>query len=373
MGRSIERIETPAGDPAWQVCGYADVKALLADQRVGRGHPEPARAPKYSKVDLSGRPAGGSESEYPEHARWRRAMNKVFSPTSFERLTPSIRKIAKRAVGRLAAKPRSADLNVEFSTPFTSEVMCALLGMPTDDIELFRRWTEEGAQNSDIGRAMGGIRLLMSYVADVVSRKRESPGDDAVSMLLAAEKEPSKVHEGRVVKLVGGMLAFGRETPASVIDWGTMLLLTHPDQRELLQNDPSLTASTVEEVLRKFKPPAATDRGLLRYAHTDINIGGTEIRTGEMLLLDVMTANHDGEIFHDPDQFDIRRDPNPHLTFGHGFYICNFTKLARIEIGIALTTLLANLPDLQLAEPPTQLELKDHLRTGGLARLPVAW
>src|SRR5579875_2933831 len=103
MGRSIERITTPAGDPAWRVCGYADVKALLADQRVGRGHPDPARAPRYSKVDLSGRPAGGSESEYPDHARWRRAMNQVFSTASFERLTPAIRDIADRAARRLAA------------------------------------------------------------------------------------------------------------------------------------------------------------------------------------------------------------------------------------------------------------------------------
>jgi cytochrome P450 len=373
MGRSIERIETPAGDPAWRVCGYADVKALLADQRLGRGHPDPARAPRYSKVDISGRPASGSETEYADHVRWRRAMNKVFSPVSFERLTPSIQGIAERAARRLVSRQPPADLNEEFSTPLASEVMCALLGMPTEDIVLFRTWTEEGAQNADIGRAMGGIRLIMSYVADVVRRRRAKPGDDAVSMLLAAGKDPPRVHEGKVVKLVSGMLAFGRETPASVIDWGAMLLLTHPDQRMLLQEHTSLAAGAVEEVLRKFKPPAATDRGLLRYAHTDIDMAGITIRTGDMLLLDVMTANHDPEIFRDPDQFDIRRDPNPHLTFGHGFYICNFTKLARIEIGIALTALFGEVGGLRLAEPPSALELKDHLRTGGLKRLPVTW
>ncbi|MBV9449446.1 MAG: cytochrome P450 [Streptosporangiaceae bacterium] len=373
MGRSIERIETPAGDPAWQVCGYADVKALLADQRVGRGHPDPGSAPRYSKEDLSGRPAGGSESEYADHARWRRAMTRVFSPSSFERLAPAIRDIAERSVRRLAARKPPVNLNEEFSTPLASEVMCELLGMPTEDIGLFKAWTEEGAQNSDIERAMGGITRLMSYVADVVRRKRENPGDDAVSMLLAAESHPSKVHEGKIVKLVGGMLAFGRETPASVMDWGAMLLLTNPDQRRLLQENPALATGAVEEVLRKFKPPAATDRGLLRYAHTDIDVGGVRIRTGDMLLLDVMTANHDDEIFHDPDKFDIKRDPNPHLTFGHGFYICNFTKLARLEIGTALASLFSELPELQLAEPPTQLQLKDHLRTGGLERLPVTW
>jgi pentalenolactone synthase len=169
------------------------------------------------------------------------------------------------------------------------------------------------------------------------------------------------------------MLAFGRETPASVIDWGVMLLLTNPGQRRLLTDDPGLALGAAEEVLRKFKPPAATDRGLMRYAYADIEADGQLIRSGDMVLLDVMAANNDPAVFPDPERFDITRSPNPHLTFGYGFYMCNFTRLARAEIATSLQALLSQLPDLELAEPPSQLRMKEHLRSGGLTQLPVTW
>src|ERR1017187_1725197 len=343
MARSVEQIKPPAGDPAWPVRGYAEVRSLLADQRVGRGHPDPARAARYSDVDLAGRPASGSESEYTDHGQWRKAMNKVFSPQNLEQLTPTVMSIAERLAKDLAGRQPPADLNEAFSTPLTSEVMCALLGVPTDDIALFRHWTAEGAQNSDMERSMRGIRGLMSYVTNLVSRHRTAPGDTPVSLLVRADQDGSGNNLGKIVKLVSGMLAFGRETPASVIDWGVMLLLTNPEQRRLLQEDPQLAQGAAEEVLRKFKPPAATDRGLMRYAFADL------------------------------ERFEIPRTPNPPLTFGYGFYMCNFTRLARSEIAASLTTLLSQLPGLRLDEPPDQLKMKDHLRSGGLTRLPVSW
>jgi pentalenolactone synthase len=373
MAEPIERITTPAGDSAWHITGHPDVKALLGDQRLGRAHPDPATAGRYSADDIAGRPAGGSETEYSEHAWWRKAMNKVFSPAGLERWTPAVEKIARQVAGQLALRPTPADLNDAYSTPLASQVMCTVLGVPTSDIERFREWTEEGAQATDLERSLGGIRLLMSYARDLVTQRRGRDGNDIISVLLAAGTGPPGIHEGRVVKLVAGMLAFGRETPASVIDSGALLLLTHPEQRRLLQDEPSLMPRAVEEILRHFKPPAATDKGLLRYAHEDLEASGNAIRAGDMVLLDLMAANHDRDVFPEPGRFIVDREPNPHLTFGHGFYMCNFTRLARAEIGIALGTLLEQFPDLDLAAPPSQLQLKSHLRTGGLERLPVTW
>jgi Cytochrome P450 len=372
MARSIERIEAPSGDPAWHICRHADVKALLADQRLGRGHPDPAHAGRYSKDDIAGRPAGGSESEYAEHTWWRKAMNKVFSPAGLERMTPVVEKIASRMADELASRPTPADLNETYSTPLTSQTMCTLLGVPTEDIERFQSWTEEGAQATDAARSANGMNLLLTYAARLVNQRRNNPGNDRVSVLVGAGNG-ARSHEGRVVKLLAGMLAFGRETPASVIDWGTLLLLTNPDQRDLLRRDPALVPTAVEEILRLFKPHAATDKGLQRYAHTDIEVDGVTIRAGDMVLLDVMTANRDPDLFPEPERFNITRDPNPHLTFGYGFYMCNFTKLGRAEIAIGLGTLFERFPKLDLAEQPDQLQVKEHLRTGGLARLLVTW
>jgi pentalenolactone synthase len=373
MACAIERINTPAGDPAWHVTSHPEVRRLLADQRLGRAHPDPASAGRYSDVDIAGRAAGGSESEYTEHAWWRKAMNKVFSPAGLERVTPSVQKIALQVADELAGMTPPIDLSEAYSTPLTSLVMCELLGVPAEDIADFRDWTEEGAQATDIERSMGGIRHLMSYAHGLVRESRKKGGDDVTSVLLAAGQEKPKVHEARVVKLLAGMLAFGRETPASVINWGTMLLLTNPDQRQLLRGNPQLLPQVVEEVLRLFKPPAATDHGLLRYANDDIAVGNVTVRAGDMVLLDAMAANHDGDVFEDPESFIITRDSNPHLTFGHGFYMCNFTKLARAEIGIALGTLFENFPALELAASADDLQLNEELRTGGLASLPVAW
>ena len=373
MVRPIERIMTPAGDPAWHVTRHAEGKALLGDQRLGRAHPAPATAGRYSLEDIAGRPAGGSEVEYSEHAWWRRAMNKVFSPAGLERWTPEVEKIAGEVAARLALMTAPADLSDAYSTPLTSQVMCAVLGVPAGDIERFRAWTEEGAQATDLERSLGGIRLLMAYARDLVAQRRGQAGTDVISVLMAAGNEQPGRHEGRVIKLVAGMLAFGRETPASVIDSGALLLLTNPGQRRMLQEEPSLITQAVEEILRHFKPPAATDQGLLRYAHEDLEVSGTPVGAGDMVLLDLMAANHDSDVFPEPDRFVVNREPNPHLTFGHGFYMCNFTRLARAEIGIALGTLLERFPALDLAAPPDQLHIKDHLRTGGLDRLPVTW
>src|SRR5690349_5135489 len=140
MGRSIERVETPSGHPAWHVVGYAEVKALLADQRLGRSHPDPAHAGRYSAGGIAGRPAGGGAAELAEHAWWRRTMSKVFSPAQLARLTPTVRAVAARVAEELSQVPRPAELSERYSTPLASRVMCALLGVPTDDVDRFREW-----------------------------------------------------------------------------------------------------------------------------------------------------------------------------------------------------------------------------------------
>lgn len=373
MGRSIERIETPAGDPAWWVGGYVEVKGLLADQRLGKAHPEPAQASRYSSVDLAGRPIGGSDTEYAEHTEWRRSMNRVFSPQNLERMTPTIREIAIELAEELSTRRPPANLSDVYCTPLSSRVICLLLGVPAEDIEQFREWTAEGAQAADIDRAMTGIRLLMSYVAGLMRQRQREPAGDAISQLFAARTDPSKLYEGRVAKLVSGMLAFGRETPASSLDWGAMLLMSNPDQLDLLRERPELMEGAVEEILRLFRPPAATQEGLVRYAHAEIAIGEVTFQRGDMVLLDLVAANHDERVFPEPERFDITRSPNPHVSFGHGFYMCNFTRLARAELAVGLGTLFDRVPALRLATAPDRLAVKEHLRSGGLAELPVTW
>jgi pentalenolactone synthase len=369
----IQLIRTPAGDPAWRITRHSVVKDLLADARLGLTHPNPSAASWYSKVDLAGRPMGRSGSEYEEHTWWRRAMNKVFSPQRLRERAPRIQQIADDLSARLSRQPSPADLRELFTVPLCSRIICELLDVPYDQIDRLRDWSEQGAYAADIRRSMEGIRAQMMYVVRLVGERGRDPGDDLISELLALDIRKAKLYQGRVVKLVSGMLGFGRETPAATIDSAVVLLLTHPDQRDLLRREPVRLADAIEEILRLFRPPAASQGGLLRYAHTDIAVGDTSIRSGDMVILDIVAANHDPSVFAGPDRFDITRRPNPHLGFGHGFYMCNFSALARVELEIALTTLLDRFPGLSLAEPPERLTVKSHLRTGGLAHLPVRW
>jgi len=142
MIQTVEQVETPAGDPAWHIGRYPQVKALLADSRLGRAHPDPARASWYSRDDVAGRPARGAETEYADHAGWRKAMNKVFSPSGLERMIPAVRTVAGQVADEMAAATPPADLNDSFAIPLTSRVMCTLLGIPAEDIDRVKRTME---------------------------------------------------------------------------------------------------------------------------------------------------------------------------------------------------------------------------------------
>jgi cytochrome P450 len=226
-------------------------------------------------------------------------------------------------------------------------------------------------EQTDVRRSLLGLKRLMSYVNSLISQRRERPGDDLLSTLLATE-EFDDAHAGMIPNLVAFLLGLGWQVPASAIDYGVLLLTTNPDQLKLFREDPALRPGAVEEILRLFSSASAAVGGLDRYANSDIELDGVTIRAGEMVLLDVPAGNRDLRVFPEPERFDIRRNPNPHLTFGHGLYYCNFNRIARAEMEIALSAVLDRFPTLRLAEDPDRLEYRDRPQSGPV-RLPVTW
>lgn len=352
--------------------GHPEAKALLIDERIGMSHPDPATAGWYTLDDVSGRPRGGSETEYLEHGEWRRAMNKVFSPGKLAQAAARTDDVAEELISRLADADGPVDINAEYSLPLCSAVILHLLDIPDVHLNVFQEWTEDGATTGDVGRSLKGMQALLSFASRLVRERRASEQTDAVAELLRAS-EGGGTDAGRVVKLIAGMLAFGRETPAAALTNGILLLVTHPGELDRLRADPALFGSAVEEVLRMFRPPAATPHGLLRYAHERLTIGDQVIGKGDMVLIDIARANFDDRVFARPRTFDVGRQPNPHVTFGSGFYMCNFAKLARIQLGTALRILFTRLPELRLAGDPADLRYKTHLRTQAIEALPLTW
>jgi cytochrome P450 len=365
----VTRVRTPAGDPAWLVLRYDDVRALLANASLGRSHSDPDRAPRFSNAAILGRPAGNVETARADHSRQRMVANRSFSLRRMEALRPRVQAIVDELLGRLTGGSCPADLHEAFSFPLPVLVICELLGVPYEDREDFRRWSDGAVDMSDRQAAATSMESLNRYMRGLIERRREQPGEDVVSDLVHAA-DAGRLSEREMLGMAVGMLFAGHETTVTRIDMGVLLLLTHPDQRELLQRDPSLAPRAVEEVLRV----STTTVGVIpRYALADIEIAGVTLRAGEMVLLGMDMANRDVRAFADADRFDITRERNPHVTFGHGHRFCLGAPLARVEMQCVFGTLLRRLPGLRLAAPFEAIRDRSHLITGGVEELPVTW
>ena len=374
MTATISRILTPAQSEAWHVVGHAEARALLSDERLGLSHPDPSNAAWYTNDDVAGRPHGGSDREYAEHRVWRRTMALVFSNARLTAAAAGAGDIANELLDDIVDRDRPVDLIRAFAIPYCSRIILGMMDIPAEEVERFQRWSAEGAVTGDLSRALDGMQRMLSFVMRLARERRGGAGTDVISHLMRESAASGSAKAGpRAVKLLAGMLAFGRETPAAALVSGVLLLLTHPEQRDRLLADPALVPAAVEEILRFFPPPAATPDGLLRYVHSEVRIGDQVIPQGDMVLIDIFRANFDERVFADPERFDVGRQPNPHLGFGSGPYMCNFAKLARLELAAGLGALLARLPGLALAEPASSLRYKGHLRTRVLEALPVTW
>ncbi|MGH3815744.1 MAG: cytochrome P450 [Pseudonocardiaceae bacterium] len=377
MSTAIQRVTTPAGDPAWLVTGYDDVKALLSDPRLGRAHAEPERAARVSHSAIFGGPMGHPSTEAADHARTRRLLTPAFSARRMASLRPRVTAIIADLLDAMAHQTQPVDLHETVSFPLPVLVICELLGVPYADRRDFRRWSDDAAHMTDAARSQAGLMQLWQYMRELVDRKRAEPGDDVISDLVAATAADPELTVDGIAMLSAALLFAGHETTVTAIDRGVVLLLTHPEQADALRHDPVLVEPAVEEILRSWLPmrTSGTEQaaGLPRYANTDFTFGGVTIQTGELVMLGLRGANLDERAFRDPDRFDVHRTHNPHLTFGHGPRFCVGAPLARIELQALFPALLGRFPALRLAVPVESLRGRDELLTGGLVELPVTW
>jgi pentalenolactone synthase len=372
------RVRTPAGDPAWQVTRYADVRAFLGDDRLGMSHPDPERASRVSQSPLFGGPRGGDvEAERDNHSRMRRALSRSFAARRMESLRPRIQATTDRLLDEMARHGPPADLHEALSFPLPALVICELLGVPFEDRDDFRVWSDDAAHLSDRARAVAGLERLQGYMRGLIDRKRREPAEDVISDLIASRDERGEFSEDEIVGLAAGLLFAGHETTVAAIDKGAVLLLTTPDQRDALQRGPELAAQAVEEILRAPAPILETRRvgagGLPRYANVPVDIGGAAIEPGDLVMFDLRSANRDPAQFAEPDRFDVRREANAHVAFGHGPHFCLGAPLARIELQVVFGTLFRTFPTLRLAVPVEELRPRTGLLTGGFQELPVTW
>jgi pentalenolactone synthase len=362
----VARVETPTGDEAWLVTGYAQVKSLFTDERLGRSHPDPPSAPRASHFFLNGGPTGDFATELADLAQTRRLLSPAFTPRRMRLLRDRIEQIADELLDAAIAYGPPVDLHAALSYPLPLRVICELLGLPGQDRAMFQEMTGRLDDIYDAAGSEAAFETLRAYLLDHVARKRLEPGEDFFSDLISKDIDTDQI------VLSGVALLFaGHATTAAHIDFGTLFLLLHPDVRAALAADPAQIPAAVEELLRIA--PLGTRIGLLRYAREDLRCDSTAIRAGEAVLLMSSAANHDPAAFPDPDRFDPQRTGPAHLTFGLGPRFCLGANLARVELEVACAALLRRFPTLRLAEPVADLELSTTHLFEGLVRLPVTW
>lgn len=377
MSTSIQRVTTFTGDPAWSVTGgYDTLKALLADLRLGRSHPDPANAARYSESAMFGQAAPSSPTEQEDHAWMRRLLNRSFSVRRIAILRPKMQELVAVLLDELAGQTPPVDFHEAISFPLPALAICELFGVPFADRENFRRWSDEAGDPTDQARSQAGYDALSQYTRQLIAHKLQHPAEDTFSDLAAAHLEnPEYFTPDKVVKLGAGLLFAGHETTTAAIDKGVVLLLSHPDQRAALSQDPALVTTAVEEILR-FPDPTEEITGSVgvpRWTNAELTVDGVTIPARELVLLRVMDANCDKNVFSAPEVFDVNRTDNPHLKFGYGRYFCLGAPLLRMELQVLFGTLFHRFPTLRLAVPVEDLRTRSNVITGGLHELPVTW
>jgi cytochrome P450 len=367
--RPVTQARTPVGDIGWLICGYPEVKALLADDRLGRSHHDPDNAARYSGSMVQGGPLGDPATEEADYALMRRLLAPAFSARRMQKLHGEVQKLVEDLCDRMAAETSPVDIQKVITYALPVMVICRLLGVSADDRDQFRAWSDAATALYDEQHAAEGFAALAGYMDRLIQVKREQPADDLISDLVAAT-DGETVTDGYLSMLVAGLLFAGHETTVLRLDYGTLYMLARPEPRELIREDPSLVSGAVEEILRLGAPGRPP---LLHYSRVDMEVAGESIKAGDLVLLALEAANQDPKVFPDPARFDVTRRPNPHLTFGHGRHFCLGASLARIEMEVLFSTLFERFPALRLAVSLEEMRKHENPATGGLNTLPVAW
>ena len=290
----------------------------------------------------------------PQHARLRRLVSLAFSPKMVEGVIPKLAAFVDSTLDRIADLG-SCDLLVEYAMPVPAMVLTELLGAPFEDHRQVQAWVDAVANSMKpvledelVAKADVATVEFDAYIRGLMAERRRNPGDDLLSALIAAEEEGDRLTENELANLLFTIMAAGNETTTSLISSGTNMLLAHPDEYRKLVGDPSLIGNAVDEMLRYEAP---IQNSFMRIAACDTTLLGDEVVEGEMVAALVGAANRDPAVFDEPDRFLVdRRNADDHLSFGSGIHFCLGRRVGLQSAMVALSSLIARFPKLELAE-----------------------
>ncbi|MFJ3217567.1 cytochrome P450 [Kitasatospora sp. NPDC086801] len=363
------------GREAWLLTRYEDVRALLSHPAVSSNikHPAyPLQMPIPEEI-LAQMELPMVSMDPPDLTVRRKLLLPEFTFKQMQALRPLIQKLADEHVDAMLEEGKNGqvDLVQLLALPVPSKVFCELLGVPSEDAQLFQDYAVMTLNRDATPEERGANEYRMqAYLHQLVAAKEAAPGADLISRLIARNQEGPMLPQKDLISMISVLLVGGFDTTANMISLGIATLLRHPEQLEQIRRDPTLVPNAVEELLRYL---SISDSATVRVAMEDIQIGDVLVRAGEGVIAANGAANRDDSVFAEPDQFDVQRDTSEHIAFGHSVHQCLGQTLARIELEIVFTTLLQRIPGIRLAVPLEELPFKNDVIIYGLYSLPVTW
>lgn len=281
-----------------------------------------------------------------EHRRHRGLISKAFSSKAIQQWTDElIHPVVDGLLDRLDGRD-AFELIAEFTVAFPVHVITTLLGLPSEDMPRFNRWaTETITIFFDVERGLAASRALNDYLTPIIEERRDDPGDiDLITLLTQAEIDGHSLDTQAIVDFLRLLLPAGAETTYRSSSSTMVGLLTNPDQLRAVKQDPDLVPSAVEEGIR-WEPPLSS---VERLAEQDTELAGVPIAADTIIEVGVGAANRDENYWTNGDEFDLFRDPQPHLSFAWGSHLCLGAHLARLETAIAFQQLFERFPSLHL-------------------------
>jgi len=359
----------------YAVWRYEDATGILRDKRW---HSASGKIPEIMGITdeafLSRQGDSILSAEGEVHTRLRRLVAPAFSPRSADRLRPFMRQVINDLVDKVAATGR-ADFARDVCEPYPIPIICELLGAPKTDWQLFSRWANDILEIFSLD-VVSKLDLIMrtqdeldEYTRGLIETRRNTPADDLLTELIAAEEAGDKLSTDELVMMVNAVIIGGTDTTRNQLGCAVALFADHPDQWKLLAEQPELAPRAVEESMRYF----GAVRGTMRYASTDIVYRDVLFPAGTFIGIGLAEANRDHGVFREPAAFDIttQKSDQPQLTFGSGIHYCLGQALARAELQEALPLLAQRMPNLRL-DGPTQWK-PDGVGIFGPAHMPITF
>jgi cholest-4-en-3-one 26-monooxygenase len=362
----------PGGPGFWAITRYEDCVTVNRDYERFSSAAQGTMPFEMGADEIAQQGLMMLNMDPPLHTRYRRLVNKGFTPRMVRDLEESIHRCADAIIDDVIETGR-ADFVTQISAELPLQVIAELLGVPQEDRHRMFEWSNRMVGNEDpeyqdqTELALTSAMELYAYASELFAKKRIDPHADLMSALTTVEIEGEQLSDMELELFFLLLTVAGNETTRNLMSGAMHAFFEHPNQWQRLLADRSLLPSAVDEMLR-FVTPVMNFR---RTAMVDTELSGTKIAAGDKVVFFHASANRDEDIFTDPDTFDVGRDPNPHIAFGGGGpHFCLGTNLARMEIRVMFEHLLDRMPDIRLDGEVQRLQSQF---INGVKHIPVAF